>query len=302
MPSHSHTHVHGTDDAAFADLLDLDAEVLHAHLFEVTNWVRAHVGSVPRPHILDLGAGTGTGTMALASRFPTATVVAVDMAQNLLEAVRAKAVAWGVADRVSTALVDLGSSWPVGPPADLIWSASALHELAHPDTALTNAYRGLAAGGLLAVVEMDAPPRFFSSAIESGAAQFESRIHAILAAIQVNRQDHPDWGPRLEAIGFDLVERRTFAIDLPSPQPAATGRYATAYFRRIAPVVAPRLSADDRATLALLVSDDDPQSLLHRADLTVQATRTAWVARADTTAGATHGVGSGLTPSTYSPE
>ena len=284
MPSHSHTHSpvthsHGTDDAGFADLLDLDVQVLHNHLFEVTNWVRAHVASAPRRRILDLGAGTGTGTMALASRFPTATIVAVDIAPNLLEAVRTKAVAWGVADRVSTAQVDLDSSWPAGAPADLIWAASALHELAHPDTALTNAFRGLTPGGLLAVVEMDAPPRFFSSAVTSGAAQFESRVHAILAATQVNREDHPDWGPRLEATGFDLVERRTFAIDLPRPQPAATGRYAAAYFRRIAPVVAPLLSADDRATLDVLLSDDDPQSLLHRTDLTVQATRTAWIAR-----------------------
>ena len=302
MPSLSHTHSHGTDDSAFAELLDLDAEVLHDHLYEVTNWVRAHVASAPRQRILDLGAGTGTGTMALASRFPTASIVSVDMAPDLLEAVRAKAVAWGVADRVSTAQVDLNSSWPAGAPADLIWAASALHELAHPDVALTNAYRALTAGGLLAVVEMDAPPRFFSSAVESGAAQFESRVHAILAATQVNRVDHPDWGPALEATGFDLVERRTFAIDLPSPQPAATGRYAVAYLRRIAPVVAPGLSSDDRAMLGILLSDSDPEGLPQRTDLTVQATRTAWVARAGTTAGATHGVGSGLTPSTYSPE
>jgi ubiquinone/menaquinone biosynthesis C-methylase UbiE len=286
MPSHSHTHVHGTDDSAFADLLDLDAEVLHDHLFEVTNWVRAYVGSAPRRRILDLGAGTGTGTMALASRFPHATIVAVDTAPTLLAAVRAKAVVWGVANRVSTAQVDLDSSWPAGPPADLIWAASALHELSHPDAALANAYRGLTAGGLLAVIEMDAPPRFFSTAIDSGSAQFESRVHAILAATSVNREDHPDWGPRLRARGFDLVETRTFAIDLRSPQPAATGRYAAAYFRRIAPVVAPRMSADDRATLDVLLSDTDPRSLLRRADLTVQATRTAWVARAGEAPGA----------------
>jgi ubiquinone/menaquinone biosynthesis C-methylase UbiE len=286
MPSPSHTHVHGTDDSAFADLLDLDAEVLHDHLFEVTNWVRAHVGSAPRRRILDLGAGTGTGTMALASRFPQATIVAVDMAPTLLAAVRAKAVVWGVANRVSTAQVDLDSLWPVGPPADLIWAASALHELSHPNTVLANAYRGLTAGGLLAVIEMDAPPRFFSTAVDSGAAQFESRVHAILAATSVNREDHPDWGPRLRARGFDLVETRTFAIDLPSPQPAATGRYAAAYFRRIAPVVIPRLTADDRATLDVLLSDTDPRSLLRRADLTVQATRTAWVARAGEAPGA----------------
>lgn len=63
-PDHEHDHhrKHGHEhdgdrDAAMAELLDLDAEVLHAYLDEVLGWV---AGALEAPErMLDLGAGTG---------------------------------------------------------------------------------------------------------------------------------------------------------------------------------------------------------------------------------------------------
>lgn len=39
------------------------------------------------------------------------------------------------------------------------------------------------------------------------------------------------------------------------------------------------MATDDLATLGTLLADDGPHSLLHRNDLIVRGTRTAWVAR-----------------------
>ena len=66
MESHHHHHDHEqhqpgheTDEAALAELLDLDAEVLHSYLSGVIDWVGELAGQPRR--ILDLGTGTGTG-------------------------------------------------------------------------------------------------------------------------------------------------------------------------------------------------------------------------------------------------
>ena len=82
-----------------AELLDLDAEVLHSYLSEVIDWVHQLVAARPRHRILDLGSGTGTGALALARRFAEADVIAVDISTPLL-------------DRLSDKARDLGVSRP----------------------------------------------------------------------------------------------------------------------------------------------------------------------------------------------
>jgi hypothetical protein len=46
MGSHHHQHASAAEtDADMAELLDLDAEVMHAYLSEVTAWIRRLAGS-----------------------------------------------------------------------------------------------------------------------------------------------------------------------------------------------------------------------------------------------------------------
>ena len=87
------------------EMLDLDAEVLHEHHNDVITWVGSMAPD--RPHIVDLGAGTGTGALALARQLPGAEVVAVDVSEPMLEHLRHKARALGVADRIRTVQADL---------------------------------------------------------------------------------------------------------------------------------------------------------------------------------------------------
>src|SRR6478736_824439 len=110
-------HTHDHDSAEFesegADLLDLDAQVLHGYwdaaldLAAAALSERAAHGERSPARVVDLGAGTGTGALGLARRLPDAEVVAVDVSEQSLARVGDKARAAGTGDRVRTLVADL---------------------------------------------------------------------------------------------------------------------------------------------------------------------------------------------------
>src|ERR1700676_653657 len=159
MGNHEHHHQHHgageTDESAMAELLDLDAEVLHAYLSEVTGWIHELAADRPPHRILDLGSGTGTGTFALLERFPGADAIAVDVSPEMLHRVTGKARVLGLADRVRTVQADLDAAWPAVEPVDLVWASSSLHHMADPDRVLAEVFAALRPGGLLVVAEME---------------------------------------------------------------------------------------------------------------------------------------------------
>lgn len=278
MAHHSHQH-HGSGqahhEAGLAELLDLDAEVLGPYLDEVTAWVGQYAPDVPRT-VVDLGAGTGTGSLALARRFHSAAVVAVDRSALMLDRLRTAARGQGLADRLRVVQADLDVAWPEVGAVDVVWAASSLHEVADPDRVFRDVHAALNPGGLLVVIEMDDLPRFLPDDVGLGRPGLESRCHEALA--QANWNSHPDWRPHLAAAGFEVAAQRTFTVDA-SPAPPSTGRYAHAYLRRIRSFLDGRLAADDLGTLDHLLAGDHPDALLHRRDLTVRGSRTAWAAR-----------------------
>jgi SAM-dependent methyltransferase len=280
MDNH-HQHHHpaaGSDDTAMAELLDLDAEVLQSYLSEVFAWIHELAGDLPHRRILDLGSGTGTGAVALVQRFDGADVTAVDLSAPMLDRVRDKARDLGVADRVHTVQADLDAAWPAIDTVDLVWASNSLHHMADPDRVLTELFATIRPGGLLAVAEVDSFPRFLPDEVGLG---LEARCLAVMAEQRAAELPHlgSDWGPLLTKAGFTIAGERHFAIDLTPPLPAATGRYAQASLRRIRSGLDGRLSADDLATLDTLIDSDGPDGVLRRADLTVRAARTVWVAR-----------------------
>jgi len=268
---HHHGHDHHDDDG-LAEMLDLDAEVLHEYLAEVLGWLHERSGGRTR-RIVDLGSGSGTGTLALARRFPEAEVVAVDTSAPMLHRVRDKARALGLAERIHTRQADLDAGWPALEPVDLVWASASLHHLADPDRVLTEVLATLRPGGLFAVVELASFPYFLPADLGIGRPGLEDRCHA-----QINH-DVPllgaDWGPRLRKAGFTVEAERQFAIELTPPLPAAAGRYAQLTLGRLRDGLGDRLDAEDRATLDTLLSHD---ALLSRTDLTIRTTRTVWLA------------------------
>jgi SAM-dependent methyltransferase len=269
--AHDHAHSHQGGHSHFGELLDLDAEVLHEYHREMITWV----GSLTRDRarIVDLGAGTGTGALALARQLPNAEVIAVDVDDEMLERLRHKAHALGLADRVRTVAADLDSPWPDLGLADLVWASNSMHHMADPGRALSQTLATLRPGGLLAMAELDSFPRFLTDA--AGAA-LEDRCHNAMAAVRVEAGMHmdEDWSARLAEAGFTVEADRRFDIALSPPLPPAAGRYARLSFERARDRLDDRLSADDLAALDALVSNVE-----HRDDLTVRATRTVWTAR-----------------------
>jgi SAM-dependent methyltransferase len=274
---HSSEHVHGGDDAALAEMVDLDAEVLSAYLDEVMGLIHS-AATDPTRRIVDLGSGTGTGTLALLRRFEGAEVDAVDASETMLERVRTKAAALGLTDAVRTVQADLDTSWPALGTVDLVWASASMHHMADPDRVLADVFGAIRPGGLLAVAELESFPRFLSGDLGDG---LEARCHALLAEARSHDMPHmgDDWGTRLSKAGFVVEQDRTFTIDLTPPLPAATGRYARASLGRARTGLADKLSAPDLATLDELLDDKSPESILHRTDLQVRTTRTLLLAR-----------------------
>jgi len=286
MTAHQHLHdqrdkdhaVGAYNEAAMAELLDLDAEVLHAYLSDATAWVSDVAGGPRCDRILDVGAGTGTGTMALLKRFPNSRVTDLDVSAAMLGYLSDKAHELALADRVRIVQADLDAPWPAVGPFDLVWASSSLHHMADPARALAEIFRVLRPGGLLAVTEMDDFPRFLPDNIGFGQPGLEERCHAALAQARAGRVPHQgsDWRSRLSQAGFTIEAERAFTINLSPPLPPATGRYARASLLRMRDGLGSQLSAGDLSALDTLTEGADP--VLERTDLTVQTTRTGWLA------------------------
>ncbi|WP_128382027.1 class I SAM-dependent methyltransferase [Streptomyces cavernae] len=275
---HGH-HGEQHDDAGQAEILDLDAEVLAAHIADIT--ARLPLTAEPR-RIVDLGTGTGAGTFALLDRFPDAQVTAVDSSAGHLALLQEKACARGLNGRVHTVQADLDAdTWPdLGRP-DLVWASASMHHMARPDRALRTVHELLTPGGLFAVVELAGFPRFLPAHAPEDRPGLEERAHAATDHFHAEHVPHrgADWGPMLTAAGFDVEDERTITVNIDGTRSDAVGRYALRSLQRIRGVAAPALDAEDLAALDALLHESGPHSIARRDDLAVRTERTVWAAR-----------------------
>ena len=283
--NHRHDHSATTNptwDDGLAEILDLDAEVVRPLLTDVITWIDGLTADQPVRRILDMGTGTGTGALALAAHFADADVIAVDASTDMLRRLGDKISTLPFGGRIRPVHADFDDRWPDCDNLDLIWASASLHHLKDPDRVLPQALSALQSGGLLIALEMDYFPRFLPDDIGLGAPGLEARCHAAMTELHAST-DAPnldtDWSEHLTRAGFSTPTRRSFTIDLTPPLPAATGRYAHALLSRLRAGLDTRLSSEDLATLDALTTEGGPHAVLHRADLTVRATRTAWAAR-----------------------
>lgn len=277
-----HEHDEASVDEAFLDLLDLDAQVLHAYWSAALGWVQEAAADRVPTRILDLGAGTGTGALGLAQRFPDAVVVALDVSSESLGHLQAKASRLGLASRVRTLEADLDAGWPDLSRLDLTWASMSLHHMANPTQVLRDVRAATSPGGLVAVAEFAEPLRFLPDDLGSGRRGFEQRTVDLLAAAHAEALPTlgSDWAPRLTEAGWRVLDERAFTIDLDPATEAGGADYARAWFGRLAHRLEESLDPDDRLTLAALLDDDGAHSILRRTDLHIRGVRTVTLARA----------------------
>jgi SAM-dependent methyltransferase len=141
----------------------------------------------PSPRILDLGCGTGRQSLTLA-RSTGGHVTAVDVFGPSLAALRERAAAAGLAERIETVQQSMGAI-ELGPRRfDLVWCESAVYTIGF-DAALCAWRPLLAPGAALALSELAwlGPPaperaRRFWAAGYPGMRAHDANLHAIAEA------------------------------------------------------------------------------------------------------------------------
>ena len=279
---HAHRHAGAAEDD-YTDLLDLDAEVLRDYWAAALDWVQAAAAGTARARLLDLGAGTGTGAIGLAQRFGDAEVIALDVSPVSVAKIAAKAAAAGLGARVLPVEADLDAGWPDLGPLDLTWASASLHHMADPARVLRDARDATRPGGLIAVSEFSKQLLFLPDDLGFGQPGFEGRITDVLGHAYTEEMPTlgSQWAPRLAEAGWTVVAEQEFRVDQDPPTHPSAARYARAWFARLSEGLADRLEPDDQATLAALLDERDPRSLLNRKDLHIRGGRTITIGRRD---------------------
>lgn len=195
--------------AGFADYLDLEARLSTPVRNAALEQAILALDATPS-NIVDLGSGTGTDAVALAQRFPSARVHALDVSAELLDRVASAAVAAGVAGQVEGHLVDLEDDWPAEIPhkVDLSWASLSLHHVSDPEAVLQRAFASLRPGGVFVLTELSGEETLAPNDLSSGRTDLRDRITH--ASSKHGTHAHADWAKLLAEAGFVSVESREY--------------------------------------------------------------------------------------------
>lgn len=237
--------------------------------------------------ILDVGSGPGVTACELARHFTSATVIAADGAEGLLEKAAARAEAMGLSDRVTTRKVDLPDELESLGRADLIWMAMVLHHIGD-EAAMVRRLRSMLnpRGGVLVLVEHGDALRFLPDGAEPGPPGLADRLAVADSAwLAAMRSGLPGSTPSagypsmLEGAGFDLVVDRVAHVRLDPPLPIEARRVVLGRLRRMPELFGERLEVQDREALDVLIDESNPLGIMRRPDAFLDASRHIYIAR-----------------------
>lgn len=269
--SHGHQH-HDHEQVNWgergADLI-ADGEVNAPMVDQALRWLAERVPDATR--VLDVGSGPGVAACTFAEMLPKAEVVAADGAPELLELARHRAHHLGLDGRVLTREVALPQGLADLPPADIVWVSGVAHHMPDVPAAVRDLASLVRPGGVLALREGGLPLKFVPGYADRG---LTARINAINDEL-ADRHEHPmgaieaprSWPELLAEAGLADVTSRSFLLDRPAPLDEPNRRHLQRNLRMTREMAAEHLSADDLAWLDRLTDDDDPESVLHRADV-----------------------------------
>jgi len=289
MRSHQHQHAHLDEGhwQAWAEHLELEGEAFLAFVTDTANLVQSLRGPEAPPvrTILDVGSGPGVGTCELALCFPDAAVIAVDSSAAMLERVTRRASAGGLEGRVRTRLAELPDLLGLD-PVDVIWASMSLHHVGDEVAALRALREALVPDGLLAIAELGDPTRVLPDDLDIGPPGLADRLDkagaswfAEMRAGLAGSSPATDLGSMLGAAGFTTVEDHLATLRLDPPLTPEGRRLAVEYLQRATTQLAAHLDEDDLDALVTLTDVDDPRSVVHRADLSIAASRRIVIGR-----------------------
>lgn len=286
--AHDHTRAPGRGDwAEHGARLELEGDVTMPLLREAIEAMASAAGSPDDVgRVLDLGSGPGVASVALAQRFPLASITAVDVSRPLLDLIPVRAARLGVGERVVTMVADLEQGLADVSAAgsiDVAWASMVLHHVAALPETLAGVQRLLRPGGLIAVMEFGHREGSLPDAFDVGRQGFVERLaEAVLAAVEEHLPPGAmslDWPALLTDAGFDLLDHRKLTIHLPAPLDDPARQFVLHALQTSVHVAAGRLDDTDRGILTALVDEDDPRCILHRDDLHLDVSRTFVLAR-----------------------
>ena len=280
------------DSPAMAAATELEGDVLLGLASEAISMLaelcRQHGATVRR--VLDLGSGPGVGTCALAQRFASATVVAVDGSATMVAFAAARAQRLGLAARVETRQVEFPAGLDTLGRADVAWASMSLHHIGDETGALGRIRRLLQPRGLIAIVERAGPSRVLPEDADSGRPGLWTRLDAAWAAWFADmRADLPgattsaDYPEMLGAGGFEVLADEVLTITVDPPLDASARRFALQQLVRMQTQLVDYADAADLEALRVLLDASADAEMLGRADAYVRASRHLYIARANPT-------------------
>jgi SAM-dependent methyltransferase len=245
----------------------------------------AHHGVDVR-RVLDIGCGPGVATCVLAQRFERAHVLAVDGAAAMLERAGSRAERLGVGHRVETRQVEFPAGLAHLGPADLAWVSLVLHHLGDETAALRQIRELLEPAGLLALVERAQPPRLLPEHIDLGRPGIWERLDDALESWFTDMRSELEgatpsvtYPAMLERAGFELLVDDVLTLDLDAPLGEPARRFAFGQLRRTRTQCAAYADPADLDALDALIDEDSDESILHRDDVGLRASRHLYIVR-----------------------
>lgn len=272
MPTTDHaagrTHRHAAEPSPLLEtLLDLDA-LIHGHLIDdALDAVATHMGSGIVRQVLDVGAGTGAATFRLSHRFAQAQVTALDSSASRAQRIADRAVREGAAG-VRALPRSLSETGLAPHSVDLAWASSVFHEFRDPIAAFAVLSALIRPGGVLAIMEMDSPPRVLPQQYHALEQRLRGRAHA--------DAPQPEWSTSIRAAGFALLEKRTLSSDQNLAVDGPGGDYARAELQRLAARAGLPSTADDRVRLSRVL---DSSTGVGTPRVHIRGARSLWLAR-----------------------
>lgn len=285
---HEHGHHLSFDSPETAEQAELEGESFLPLTAEAVARVAACCagGGIEVRRVLDLGSGPGVGSTCLAQQFGGAAVVAVDGSAAMLQRAATRAERLGVADRMSTRLVEFPDGLDALGHADVAWISMALHHVGDEIDALHRIRRLLEPDGVLAVIEFAEPMRVLPDDVELGRPGLWTRLDEAWARWFADmRADLPgatsssDHAGMLVDAGFELLTDEVIALDIDAPLDEAQRRFARTHVERARVQLDGYADPEDLAVLDALIDEGAATAIMRRDDAVVTASRRLSIAR-----------------------